>query len=193
MAVVVKGERGYTLAELLVAATISIVLLGGIYWTLYVGTNAYRVGADRVASQQDQRAALEQFLRIVRHGARITIAERHMIGVVDPGCMTVAWGSPDVTFEYADGQGQAVPTDDEPLPPPVPGTGEPDWLVCLLQPQWVIDARWDCSRAPALPTVQDRRDRIHLVTIRIGNFTSTAVLRNITVMQCSHAGTSSRP
>ncbi len=60
------SERGYTLAELLVAMAVLVLLLGGLLLTLQGGQTAYLFGAGRVEVQQNARVGLERMLRELR-------------------------------------------------------------------------------------------------------------------------------
>lgn len=61
-----RDERGFTLAELLVAAAALGLLLAGTFGLLSTGLRSYAVGAARVDVQQGVRLALERMSRELR-------------------------------------------------------------------------------------------------------------------------------
>jgi len=67
-----RDERGFTLAELLVVATVLGMILAGVVFIQQQGQQAYLYGAHRVEVQQNNRAALELMTRELRSAQSIT-------------------------------------------------------------------------------------------------------------------------
>jgi len=67
-----RDQRGYTLAELLVAAAIIGIVLGGVFAIQRGGQQTYLLGASRVESQQNARFALEMMTRELRSASSLT-------------------------------------------------------------------------------------------------------------------------
>ena len=68
----VVNERGFTLAELLVASAVLGIIMFGVLTVQRQGLSAYLVGAGRVEVQQNARAALETMLNEVRLAQAVT-------------------------------------------------------------------------------------------------------------------------
>jgi prepilin-type N-terminal cleavage/methylation domain-containing protein len=68
----VVNERGFTLAELLVASAVLGMIMLGVFTVQRQGLSAYLVGAGRVEVQQNARAGLETMLNEVRLAQAIT-------------------------------------------------------------------------------------------------------------------------
>jgi prepilin-type N-terminal cleavage/methylation domain-containing protein len=68
------NERGFTLAELLVACAVLGIVMAGVLGIQQQGLGAYQVGAARVEVQQNSRAALETMLNELRVAERVTAA-----------------------------------------------------------------------------------------------------------------------
>jgi prepilin-type N-terminal cleavage/methylation domain-containing protein len=66
------NERGFTLAELLVASAVLGLLMLGVFTVQRQGLGAYQVGAARVEVQQNARAALETMFGELRTAQTIT-------------------------------------------------------------------------------------------------------------------------
>ena len=66
------NERGFTLAELLVASAVLGLLMLGIVTIQRQGLAAYQVGAARVEVQQNARAALETMFNEIRAAQEVT-------------------------------------------------------------------------------------------------------------------------
>jgi prepilin-type N-terminal cleavage/methylation domain-containing protein len=66
------NERGFTLAELLVASAVLGFLMLGVFTVQRQGLAAYQVGAARVEVQQNARAALETMFGEIRAAQLIT-------------------------------------------------------------------------------------------------------------------------
>jgi prepilin-type N-terminal cleavage/methylation domain-containing protein len=60
------NERGFTLAELLVASAVLGLLMLGVFTIQRQGLSAYQVGSARVEVQQNARAALETMFNEIR-------------------------------------------------------------------------------------------------------------------------------
>ena len=61
-----RCQRGYTLAEMLVVAAVVSVIMAGLFSMLSSGTQAYTVGTNRADAQQTARLALDRLIREVR-------------------------------------------------------------------------------------------------------------------------------
>lgn len=85
------SERGYTLAELLVAMAVLVLLLGGLLLNLQGGQTAYLFGAGRVEVQQNARVGLERMLRELRTATQVTTANAN-----------------DITFQFLDSSNTLV-------------------------------------------------------------------------------------
>ena len=69
---VLKDQRGFTLTELLVVATVLGMILAGVVLIQMQGQQAYLVGSHRVEVQQNNRAALELMVRDLRSAESVT-------------------------------------------------------------------------------------------------------------------------
>ena len=96
------NERGFTLAELLVATAVLGLLMLGVFTVQRQGLMAYQVGAARVEVQQNARAALETMFNEIRTAQAITVA--------GAGCGTgpVPTGGGGKTLTLSDQGGAAV-------------------------------------------------------------------------------------
>ena len=70
--VVLRDQRGFTLTELLVVATVLGMILAGVVLIQMQGQQAYLVGSHRVEVQQNNRAALELMVRDLRSAESVT-------------------------------------------------------------------------------------------------------------------------
>jgi hypothetical protein len=61
-----RGEEGVTFAELLVAAALTGLILGGATLLLIQGQQAYLVGANQLEVQQNARIGIERVIREIR-------------------------------------------------------------------------------------------------------------------------------
>jgi prepilin-type N-terminal cleavage/methylation domain-containing protein len=88
------NERGFTLAELLVATAVLGFLMLGVFTVQRQGLAAYQAGAARVEVQQNARAALETLFGEIRAAQAIT--------AVPAGCGTgpvpTAGGATTISF-----------------------------------------------------------------------------------------------
>jgi prepilin-type N-terminal cleavage/methylation domain-containing protein len=66
------NERGFTLAELLVASAVLGLIMLGVFTIQQQGLGAYQVGAARVEVQQNARAALETMFNEIRSAVDVT-------------------------------------------------------------------------------------------------------------------------
>ena len=83
-----RDQRGFTLAELLVATAVISVVLAGVFAIQRGGQQTYQLGASRVETQQNARVALELMTRELRSATSIT----------------AVGGASDVTFVDQTGQ-----------------------------------------------------------------------------------------
>lgn len=72
MRAVLRDQRGFTLTELLVVATVLGMILAGVVLVQQRGQEAYLFGSHRVEVQQNNRAALELMVRELRSAQSIT-------------------------------------------------------------------------------------------------------------------------
>ncbi|MBI4245857.1 MAG: prepilin-type N-terminal cleavage/methylation domain-containing protein [Candidatus Rokubacteria bacterium] len=86
-----RRERGFTLAELLVALAMLATILAGIFALQRQGQDAYLMGAARVEAQQSARLALDLMTRELRSATSVTTVT---------GCNN---GTDDITFADQDG------------------------------------------------------------------------------------------
>ena len=96
------NERGFTLAELLVACAVLGILMLGVFTIQRQGLAAYQVGAARVEVQQNARAALETMFGEIRAAQAIT--------AIPAGCGTgpVPTNGGATTIGFNDQNGVAV-------------------------------------------------------------------------------------
>jgi prepilin-type N-terminal cleavage/methylation domain-containing protein len=96
------NERGFTLAELLVASAVLGVVMLGVLLVQRQGLTAYLVGAGRVEVQQNARAALDTVLSEVRLAQSVT--------AVPAGCGTgpVPTGGGGTSLSITDQSSTAV-------------------------------------------------------------------------------------
>jgi len=69
---VLRDQRGFTLAELLVVATVLGMILAGVVLIQQEGQQAYLFGSHRVEVQQNNRSALELMVRDLRSAESVT-------------------------------------------------------------------------------------------------------------------------
>lgn len=87
-----SNERGFTLAEMMVAVTASITTLLGVYAIQQQAFSTYLMGAARVEAQADARAALDLIIHELRYATAVTTVT---------GCNS---GTSDITFVSLDDQ-----------------------------------------------------------------------------------------
>lgn len=85
------GQKGFSVAELLIAAAMTSVLMAGIFFVLQQGQNAYLFGAARTEAQQTARGTLDRVIRELRTGRAVTAAS-----------------ASSVTFQFVDETGTNV-------------------------------------------------------------------------------------
>ena len=68
----VRGQRGFTLTELLVVIAMLSIMLGGLLSVQMTGQTSYLIGAHRVEVQQNARVALELMVRELRPALSVT-------------------------------------------------------------------------------------------------------------------------
>jgi prepilin-type N-terminal cleavage/methylation domain-containing protein len=83
------NQKGFSLAELLIAAAMTSLLMAGVFVILQQGENAYLYGAGRAEVQQTARGALDRLARELRTGSTVTAVTAN-----------VAAGS--ISFQYID-------------------------------------------------------------------------------------------
>jgi prepilin-type N-terminal cleavage/methylation domain-containing protein len=76
-----RDQRGFSLAELLVACAMVGVVLAGVFVALQQGENAFLYGTGKVEVQQNARVALDRMVRELRQGTSITAANATSITV----------------------------------------------------------------------------------------------------------------
>jgi prepilin-type N-terminal cleavage/methylation domain-containing protein len=62
----VRDERGFTLAELLIACAIIGLIMGGLFGILTAGQQSYQVGTHMIEAQQDPRTTIQRIANEVR-------------------------------------------------------------------------------------------------------------------------------
>lgn len=72
MRAVLRDQRGFTLTELLVVATVLGMILAGVVLIQMQGQQAYLFGSHRVEVQQNNRSALELMVRELRSATSVT-------------------------------------------------------------------------------------------------------------------------
>ena len=96
------NERGFTLAELLIACAVLGIIMAGVLGIQRQGLGAYQVGVARVEVQQNARAALETMINEIRTAKAVTL--------VGAGCDTgpVPTGGGATTISITDQNDAAV-------------------------------------------------------------------------------------
>jgi Tfp pilus assembly protein PilW len=114
------GQKGFSVAELLIAAAMTSLLMAGVFQILQQGQNAYLFGAGRAEVQQTARGALDRLGRELRTGSQVTTAS-----------------ASSVTFQFIDDSGVTVTvqyslngTDlQRNQTVPAPGTAQPETVI----------------------------------------------------------------
>jgi prepilin-type N-terminal cleavage/methylation domain-containing protein len=89
---VLRDQRGFTLTELLVVATVLGMILAGVVLIQMQGQQAYLFGSHRVEVQQNNRAALELITRELRSSQAITtVASASDLTFVDLNGTTIRY------------------------------------------------------------------------------------------------------
>jgi prepilin-type N-terminal cleavage/methylation domain-containing protein len=89
---VLRDQRGFTLTELLVVATVLGMILAGVVLIQMQGQQAYLFGSHRVEVQQNNRAALELLTRELRSAQAVTtVASATDLTFVDLNGVTIRY------------------------------------------------------------------------------------------------------
>jgi prepilin-type N-terminal cleavage/methylation domain-containing protein len=96
------NERGFTMAELLVASAVLGLIMLGVFTVQRQGLSAYQVGAARVEVQQNARAALETMFNEIRAARTVTAV------AVECGTGPVPTGGGATSISITDQDGVAV-------------------------------------------------------------------------------------
>ncbi len=89
---VLRDQRGFTLTELLVVATVLGMILAGVVLIQMQGQQAYLFGSHRVEVQQNNRAALELISRELRSAQAVTtVASASDLTFVDLNGVTIRY------------------------------------------------------------------------------------------------------
>lgn len=89
---VLRDQRGFTLTELLVVATVLGMILAGVVLIQMQGQQAYLFGSHRVEVQQNNRAALELLTRELRSAQAVTtVASATDLTLVDLNGVTIRY------------------------------------------------------------------------------------------------------
>jgi prepilin-type N-terminal cleavage/methylation domain-containing protein len=89
---ILRDQRGFTLTELLVVATVLGMILAGVVLIQMQGQQAYLFGSHRVEVQQNNRAALELITRELRSAQAITtVASASDLTLVDLNGTTIRY------------------------------------------------------------------------------------------------------
>lgn len=87
-----RDQRGFTLTELLVVATVLGMILAGVVLIQMQGQQAYLFGSHRVEVQQNNRAALELITRELRSAQAVTtVASATDLTFVDLNSATIRY------------------------------------------------------------------------------------------------------
>lgn len=73
------NQKGFSVAELLIAAAMTSALMAAVFVILQQGQNAYLFGAGRAEVQQTARGALDRIARELRTGTAVTTASANSI------------------------------------------------------------------------------------------------------------------
>ncbi len=67
-----QNNQGFTLAELLVAISIALLLLGALYTVYAIGQNSFKYGSTKIELTQNAKIGLERISRELRETNQIT-------------------------------------------------------------------------------------------------------------------------
>jgi Tfp pilus assembly protein PilW len=115
-----SGQKGFSVAELLVAAAMSSLLMAGVLTVLQQGQLAYLFGAGRAEVQQTARGALDRMARELRTGSLVSTS-----------------AASSVTFQFVDETGTTVTVQyslngtnlQRNQTVPAPGTAQPETVI----------------------------------------------------------------
>ena len=92
LARLLRGPRGFSLAELLVVCAVLAIVMTGLLVIHSSGTSAYVVGSSRVTAQQNGRVALEMMVRELRSAQSVSaVTSDTDITFVDQNGVTVRY------------------------------------------------------------------------------------------------------
>lgn len=94
------NERGFTLAELLIACAILAFIMAGLFTIQQSGQTAYLIGSSRVEVQQNARIALDSMMNDLR-GALPVAGSNQVITAIDANCATAGTGGQSISFNDA--------------------------------------------------------------------------------------------
>ncbi len=116
----VRNQRGFTLAELMIAVALVALVLAGTFVALQQGQSAYQYGSGRVEVQQSARAAVDRMIKDLRTGTTVTTSTSTSVGFqyIDDTGATVT-----VTYSLTGTNLQRNQT------APVPATAQPETLI----------------------------------------------------------------
>ena len=100
-----SNQRGFSLAELLVAVAVITLLMAGVFVLQKEGQEAYLLGSNRVETQQNARVALDLMTRELRTANPGTAPQTASISKL-ASCTKPSgvWSCTDITFVDENGQ-----------------------------------------------------------------------------------------
>ena len=152
-----RSQRGFSLAELLVACAMVGVVLAGVFVALQQGENAFLYGTGKVEVQQNARVAVDRMVRELRQGSSITAANATSITLQYIEDNAGAAQTITVTYSLNGTNLQRNQTI------PVPAAAQPETLIGGVNT--LALTYYDSANAllPAAPTVS----QIQVVDIRL--------------------------
>lgn len=166
-----KDERGLTLPELLIAAVIGLLVIGGGVASFTTGVRSEPRISGRAYDIQQARTTMERISRELRQGSDVRVATASSLEVVTY-VPRAECGSPEIgsalkcSVTYTCGEGSCTRTERDPNS--LPGTGSPATVVSGLASDAVFDYAEQEEGAPpyihvtlAFPT-EDGDDSITL-------------------------------